>query len=65
MAQSGNMEHSPKDQRGDRGENLAMTTGQSMTCKRAVDLWYAEIKDYDYKKATFDHGTGKCTLFIL
>ena len=47
------------------GENLAMFGGVKddlvMLVKRAIDSWYAEVKSYDYDKATFVSGTGHFT----
>ena len=50
------------------GENLAYFKGYGtdlMTLlKLAIDMWYNEIKDYDFKKPGFAEGTGHFTALV-
>ena len=39
------------------GENLAMASGD-LTGQRATDMWYEEIKDYDFNNPGFQGNTG-------
>ena len=48
----------------DVGENLAMCGGMPMTGENMTDMWYDEIKDYDFKKSTFSSETGHFTQVI-
>ena len=47
------------------GENLASFGGykndMAALIKQSIDLWYSEVKLYDYEKATFVSGTGHFT----
>jgi len=52
MAEKDGLEHSPRDYRENEGENLSGFTG-TQPIITAVDRWYAEEKDYDYKTAKF------------
>ena len=46
------------------GENLAMCMGQPMTGKFMTDMWYDEIKDYDYDNPGFGMSTGHFTQVV-
>ena len=48
--------------KGKVGENLAW--GGDRTAASAVDAWYKEIEDYDYKKPGFASATGHFTLMV-
>lgn len=43
------------------GQNIAMVFGDP---SRAVDMWYAEVKDYDFKKPGFSIKTGHVTALL-
>lgn len=49
---------------GDDGENLAYASGYELTGQRAVDMWYEEIKDYNFGNPGFSSGTGHFTQVI-
>ena len=59
------MEHS-NCQWGDKqvGENLAMCSGQAMTGEFMTDMWYDEIKDYDFDNPGFNMATGHFTQVV-
>ena len=49
------------------GQNLACTRSSGnvdMTGQQAVDMWYNEIKDYDFKKGDFQPNTGHFTQVV-
>ena len=63
MSDTNKFEHAPKDTLGGCGESLAGssdTTAMQSTTK-AVDMWYEEIKDYDFSNPGFDPTTGHFT----
>lgn len=47
----------------DLGENLAMKYPE-MTGQQAADMWYNEIKDYDFSNPGFQSGTGHFTQVV-
>jgi len=47
----------------DVGENLAWSSGD-MTAQAAADMWYNEIKDYNFSKPGFTGGTGHFTQVV-
>jgi len=49
---------------GEDGENLAYASGYDMSGQRAVDMWYEEIKDYNFRNPGFSSGTGHFTQVI-
>ena len=46
------------------GENIALCSGQQMTGQFMTDMWYEEIKDYDFKNPGFTDGTGHFTQLV-
>lgn len=47
------------------GENLAcFVRSGEVTGNEAVDMWYDEIKDYNFSRATFASGTGHFTQVV-
>lgn len=46
------------------GENIAMCTGQDISGQLLTDMWYNEIKDYDFDFPGFTGGTGHFTQVI-
>lgn len=48
----------------DIGENLAMCYGEEMTGQYMTQMWYDEIKDYDFKHGDFSSETGHFTQLI-
>jgi len=58
------LEHSPKETRiSGEGENLSGFTG-NQDIVTAFDRWYAEEKDYDYKKNKFVSNAGNFTQLV-
>ncbi|KAL7838345.1 hypothetical protein AOLI_G00267490 [Acnodon oligacanthus] len=56
-----------KHSKADYGENLYYTwssTPKNLTGHEAVDSWYSEIKDYNFKKPGFTSGTGHFTQVV-
>lgn len=49
----GKLQHADSDD----GENLAFASPE-LTAQGAADMWYKEIKDYDFKNPGFTSGTG-------
>jgi uncharacterized protein YkwD len=46
------------------GENLAWISGGKLDAKDAVELWYNEIKDYNFDKGEFSMSTGHFTQVV-
>ncbi|XP_065896937.1 uncharacterized protein [Dysidea avara] len=46
------------------GQNLAYMSGKPMTGQEATDMWYNEIKDYDFSNPKFTPGTGHFTQVV-
>ena len=46
------------------GENLFMGYGKDYTCADAVQAWYDEIKDYNFKNPGFSSATGHFTAVV-
>ncbi|XP_037046709.1 Golgi-associated plant pathogenesis-related protein 1-like [Bradysia coprophila] len=46
------------------GENIYWSSGKTINGKDPVDSWYSEIKQYNYKNATFSSGTGHFTQVV-
>jgi len=65
LAEKDTMEHSDCKW-GDKkvGENLAMCMGQPMTGKFMTDMWYDEIKDYNFNNPGFSSETGHFTQVV-
>uniref|UniRef100_A0AAR2LV89 SCP domain-containing protein n=1 Tax=Pygocentrus nattereri TaxID=42514 RepID=A0AAR2LV89_PYGNA len=56
-----------KHSKADYGENLYYTWSsvpKTLTGREAVDSWYSEIKDYNFKKPGFTSGTGHFTQVV-
>ena len=65
LANTGVLQHSNNKYKGNyMGENLYMTTGSSVTGNDAVDLWYDEVKKYNFKKQGFSMETGHFTQLV-
>ena len=64
------MEHSSSDERKGAGENLAMYGSTDPEDKKlsttslATDMWYAEVKDYDFDNPGFSMNTGHFTQVV-
>jgi pathogenesis-related protein 1 len=54
------LEHS----RGAYGENLAAGTSGMLTPERVVEMWYAEKKDYPWRRGGFSMSTGHFTQVV-
>ncbi|XP_072016718.1 uncharacterized protein [Amphiura filiformis] len=64
LAQNDLFEHSD---RSDIGENVAMHFSSATTAysgKECSDHWYAELRNYDFKKPGFSNGTGHFTQMV-
>ena len=61
------LHHAPSSARPGQGENLAWTGASSpaAACLKAVKMWYAEIKDYDFATPGFSFETGHFTQVSL
>lgn len=46
------------------GENIYWASGKAVNGKDPVDSWYSEIKQYNYKNASFSSGTGHFTQVV-
>jgi hypothetical protein len=55
--------HSPAGDRPDQGENLAWGTG-NLDAQTTVDLWYDEVKQYDFSSPGFSEATGHFTQMV-
>jgi len=65
LARDNKFEHDP-NLKGE-GENLSWYSssgGTVMSCAKAVDSWYSEIKDYDYNDPKFGSKTGHFTQVV-
>ena len=50
--------------RGAYGENLAMGTTGYMPAEAVVDMWHAEVGDYDFANPGFGMSTGHFTQLV-
>ena len=65
LASIDTMKHSNCDWNGQRiGENLAMMMGAPLTGDVTTNLWYDEIKDYDFTNGGFSMTTGHFTQVV-
>lgn len=48
----------------DRGENLAFVWGSELTPMKATEMWYDEVKDYDFSSPGFASNTGHFTQVV-
>ena len=46
------------------GENLAGMGGKDLTGSGATDMWYSEVKDYDFNNPGFKSGIGHFTQVV-
>jgi uncharacterized protein YkwD len=46
------------------GENLAYTGGYSITGETPTDMWYDEIKDYNFNNPSYQPGCGHFTQVV-
>lgn len=56
-----NFGHRPKSE---YGENLAMRSSQNAPCEALVELWYDEIRYYDFDAGKFSLQTGHFTQLV-
>lgn len=64
LADKALFEHSPKDLRGYRGENLGGSESTRYSCASGVKSWYDEVQYYDYKQPGFSTRTGHFTVSV-
>ena len=60
------LEHGPNDELKQRnlGQNLAFVSGGNVTANRISDMWYDELKDYDFGKPGYASNTGHFTQLV-
>jgi len=46
------------------GENLAMTWSAQPDMKQAIDMWYGEVRDFDFQHGGFGATTGHFTQLV-
>jgi len=63
LASTGRFEHSPSNKRPGAGENLAGNSA-AINGSRVVDMWYSEIKNYNFRRPGFSSTTGHFTQVI-
>eukprot|EP00794_Sanderia_malayensis_P003339 gene3339-3828_t len=61
LAKKGYLQH---DDQKTEGENIACMKGQDLTGRKATEMWYDEIKDYNFKKPGFNSKTGHFTQVV-
>uniref|UniRef100_A0A1I8PNM4 SCP domain-containing protein n=1 Tax=Stomoxys calcitrans TaxID=35570 RepID=A0A1I8PNM4_STOCA len=61
LAKKNKLKHRKKNK---YGENLALGTGSSYNVEDAVQSWYDEMENYDYKKPGFSAQTGHFTQVV-
>ena len=61
LATTGKFEHG--DHKG-MGQNLAFMSGGELTGQATADMWYNEIKDYNFGKPGFSSKTGHFTQVV-
>ena len=65
LAKSRKLQHATKEERKGQGENIAMFTGKFESAgEEATNMWYEEVKKYDFKKSGFKSGTGHFTQVV-
>lgn len=66
LASTGRLEHGPNDElkQRDLGQNLAFISGGTLTAKKVADMWYDEIKSYDFNNPGFATNTGHFTQLV-
>ncbi len=57
-------QHAPFEARNGAGENLALWSGTTRPASAAAQMWYDEIKDYNYARPGFSGATGHFTQVI-
>mgnify|MGYP001794199921 FL=1 len=59
------LRHASKSERNDCGENIAMFTGKfDEAGVEATNMWYEEVKDYNFRKSGFQSNTGHFTQVV-
>lgn len=61
LSSAGRLEHS---RRKGMGENLAYKFGAELTAQETADMWYNEIRKYDFRNPGFAAGTGHFTQMV-
>merc|ERR1712176_1721298 len=59
LCELGKLEHSDRSERPDQGENLVYWGGKRDKTT-AIDMWYSEVNDYDFKNPGYPKTPGKC-----
>ncbi|XP_065665316.1 uncharacterized protein LOC100200226 isoform X2 [Hydra vulgaris] len=61
LAKKGYMQH---EQQNVYGENIAVMKGSELTGGKATDMWYDEIKDYNFNNPGYNSQTGHFTQVV-
>lgn len=65
LARARTLQHSSKSERDNAGENLAMFTGRFDSAgQEATNMWYEEVKDYNFRRGGWQGGTGHFTQVV-
>ncbi|XP_015759476.1 PREDICTED: uncharacterized protein LOC107338757 [Acropora digitifera] len=65
LARARTLQHSSKSERNNAGENLAMFTGRFDSAgQEATNMWYEEVKDYNFRRGGWQGGTGHFTQVV-
>ena len=65
LAKSKSLEHGDHHGMGQNIANLMSSSGScDMTGQQATDMWYNEVKDYNFKKPGFTSGSGHFTQVV-
>lgn len=61
LAKKGYLQHASQSE---EGENIACLKGAELTGGKATEMWYEEIKDYDFNNPGFKSSTGHFTQVV-
>lgn len=61
LAKKQSLQHANQQE---EGENLSYVMGKELTAQYACDMWYNEIKDYNYNRPGFSSATGHFTQVV-
>ncbi|XP_065665813.1 Golgi-associated plant pathogenesis-related protein 1 [Hydra vulgaris] len=61
LAKKGYLQHEEQDL---YGENIAVMKGSELTGDKATDMWYNEIKDYNFNNPGYNSKTGHFTQVV-
>lgn len=61
LAKTGSLQHGGNK---DMGQNLAYKSGAALSGQEVADMWYSEIKNYDFSRPGFSSNTGHFTQMV-